>query len=130
MDSFQKTVLFGAIIILLIALVIIGIALKYGKNNYAWPPLTPPCPDYWTINGEGDKATCTNVKNLGKCKPPSGTKHLTMNFNQAPYIGTNSLCAKYNWANNCDVTWDGVNYGIAGNPCNPEALSSTGTCNK
>jgi hypothetical protein len=130
MDSFQNSVLFGAIVILLIALVIIGIALVYGKNNYAWPPLTPPCPDYWTVNGEGDKATCTNVKNLGTCKAPTGSKHLTMNFNQAPYIGANGLCAKYNWANNCNISWDGVNYGMEGSPCDPTSEANAPNCKK
>ena len=130
MDSFQNSVLFGAIVILLIALVIIGIALVYGKNNYAWPPLTPPCPDYWTVNGEGDKATCMNVKNLGTCKAPTGSKHLTMNFNEAPYIGANGLCAKYNWANNCNISWDGVNYGLEGSPCDPASEANAPNCKK
>ena len=39
-----------------------------------------------------------------------------MNFNNAPYTGTTGACAKYNWANNCGVSWDGITYGV-NNPC-------------
>jgi hypothetical protein len=116
MEGFQKSVLTIAILILIIALVIIGISLYYSNNSSSWPPMSPSCPDYWTIDGSGNSATCTNVKDLGTCPTQSGKKHLVMNFNQAPYTGSNGLCAKYKWANNCNLSWDGVNYGV-NNPC-------------
>ena len=40
----------------------------------------------------------------------------TMNFNQAPFNGTNGDCAKYKWANRCKLSWDGITYGVS-NPC-------------
>lgn len=38
-------------------------------------------------------------------------------FNVAPYTGSNGTCAKYTWANNCGVVWDGINSGNSSNPC-------------
>lgn len=113
--GFQKIILLIAIIILFITLIVIVSALKYSKNAN-WPPLVPDCPDYWLSDGSGNNVTCTNVKDLGVCKPQSGKKHLTMNFKSNPFIGANGNCAKYTWANNCKVAWDGLTYGV-GNPC-------------
>ena len=31
-----------------------------------------------------------------------------MDFNEVPYNTTNGLCAKYKWAKDCDLTWDGI----------------------
>jgi hypothetical protein len=114
MEAFQKIVLLVAIVILIIALVIIGMALS--NPNQQWPPMIPDCPDYWTIDGSGNNATCINVKDLGTCPNPSGKKHLRMNFNTPAFTGTNELCAKYTWANRCNVSWDGITYGVS-NPC-------------
>ena len=117
METFQKIVLWSAIIILIVVLIIIGVAFSYAKNEQ-WPPLVPECPDYWIADGSGNNTQCINVKDLGTCAPPSDgeTKHLTMNFNNAPFSGAEGNCAKYRWANSCDVTWDGITYGVV-NPC-------------
>jgi hypothetical protein len=115
MDTFQKIVLIIAIVILILALVIIGVALSYAKDKN-WPPLVPSCPDYWLVDGSGNNSTCINIKDLGTCSAQNGEKHLTMNFNNAPYTGSQGLCNKYRWANNCGVSWDGITYGVS-NPC-------------
>lgn len=113
MDDFQKFILFAAIIILIIVLIFIGIALTYSTSSSTWPPMTPECPDYWTMDAS---AICVNVKDLGTCPPQSGQKHLTMNFNIPAFTGSNEMCAKYTWAKNCKVSWDGITYGV-NNPC-------------
>jgi hypothetical protein len=115
MDGFQKFILFTAIIILIIALIFIGMALASASNTN-WPPMTPECPDYWTMDGSGNNARCVNLKDLGTCKPHSGNKHLTMNFNTSAFTGSNGMCAKYTWAKKCGVSWDGITYGV-NNPC-------------
>lgn len=122
MNSFQKIILVIAFIILLISLFFIGIALYYSRYNN-WPPMVPECPDYWVSQGTGTNATCVNVRNLGVCKPTSGDSHLTMNFNNAPYVGANGNCAKYTWANNCQISWDGLTYGVP-NPCVTQSSTS------
>ena len=123
MEGFQKMVLFAAIIILIIALVIIGIALSYAKDNQAWPPMTPGCPDYWLMDGSGNNATCTNIKDLGTCPPSSGSQHLVMNFNSSVFTGSQGTCNKYNWANKCGISWDGITYGV-NNPCQSSTTTS------
>ena len=116
MEGFQKIVLFAAVIILIITLVVIGIALSYAKNEENWPPMIPECPDYWIIDGSGNNTRCINVKDLGTCPPQSGKKHLNMNFNIPAFTGSNGNCAKYTWAQNCGISWDGITYGVS-NPC-------------
>ena len=123
MEGFQKIVLFSAIIILIVALVIIGIALSKGKGQQ-WPPMIPDCPDYWRIDGSGNNTKCINVKDLGTCPAPSGQKHLTMNFNNSPYTGSDGTCQKYTWATGCEISWDGITYGVS-NPCTTSTTSST-----
>ena len=116
MEGFQMYVLYSAIIILIIALVIIGIVLSQAKDKQAWPPIVPDCPDYWIMDGSGNNATCVNIKDLGTCPATGENKHLSVNFNEAPYVGSNGTCAKYTWANKCEVSWDGITYGV-NNPC-------------
>jgi len=115
MEGFQKIVLYSAIIVLIITLVFVGITLSYAKNQ-DWPPMVPECPDYWIADGSGNNTQCINVKDLGTCPPNSDNQHLVMNFNDAPFTGDNGTCSKYNWANRCGVTWDGITYGVT-NPC-------------
>jgi hypothetical protein len=115
MESFQSFILFSAIIILIIVLVFIGVTLTYSKDQQ-WPPMTPECPDYWVAEGSGNNITCVNTKNLGTCPPKGGDKYLKMDFNNSTFTGQNGLCAKYTWAKNCGISWDGVTYGVS-NPC-------------
>jgi hypothetical protein len=123
MDGFKKIVLFSAIIILIIALVLIGVALSYTKDQ-KWPPMVAGCPDYFVMDGSGNDATCVDIKDLTLsssnpvCKPLPGSdiKHLRVNFNTPAYTGTNGVCNKYKWANTCGVSWDGITYGVQ-NPC-------------
>lgn len=124
MGGFQKTILFAAVIILLVALLLIDFALSSATNNQTWPPMVPDCPDYWTIDGSGSNATCVNVQNLGTCPAPSGQQYLTMNFNNSPYTGSNGTCAKYTWATGCDISWDGITYGVD-NPCQTTSTTSS-----
>jgi hypothetical protein len=116
MAQFQSIVIGIAIILFVICLIMIGMLLMNSKNTQVWPPITGDCPDYW-IDLSGNGGNCVNVKNLGKCNSnigPSG--HSSMDFSKTPYTGTNGTCAKYAWATACDVTWDGITYGVK-NPC-------------
>jgi len=118
LGSFQKTILVVAIIFLLINLVIISLGLTYSSKNNTWPPIVPDCPDYWesVTDESGKNIKCVNTKDLGVCNPSPGNGHLSLNFNQSPYVGEKGNCAKYTWANKCKVAWDGINYGVK-NPC-------------
>ena len=115
MEGFQKIVLIIAIIVLIITLLFVGLALG-GNSGETWPPLEPTCPDWWIADGSGNNTTCINVKDLGVCQAQSGKKHQNMNFNLPAFTGSNGMCAKYTWASNCKVPWDGITYGVE-NPC-------------
>ena len=116
MEGFQKMVLISAIVILIIALVIIGISLNSAVSNEDWPPIVPECPDYWVIDGSGNNTRCINVKDLGVCPAKSGEKHQIMSFQSDSFTGDNGSCNKNNWAKKCQVSWDGITYGVQ-NPC-------------
>ena len=120
MEGFQNFVLISAIIILIIALVIIGIALSNSSSYVAWPPMVPQCPDFWTIDGSGNNAKCINVKDLGTFVPSNGQIHQTMSFNTDAFTGSNAACNKYKWANAYKLSWDGITYGVS-NPCQTTA---------
>lgn len=98
MDSFQKGVFYSAIAVLLISLVFIGLLMGYAKDE-SWPPIAQGCPDYWTMNQKGN---CVNEKSLGTCAKGGDS---VMEFKDY------DNCKKYNWANGCGVTWDGITYG-------------------
>ena len=113
--NFQKIVLIIAICLLIVALVIISYMMRKNALSVKWPPTTAECPDYWILDGSGSNATCVNVKDLGTCKSV-GNQHQTMNFNTSAFTGSQGACNKYNWATKCNVTWDGITYGV-NNPC-------------
>ena len=110
MGSFHKTVLFSAIIILIVSLVLIGTTLANSQGAQTWPPIISGCPDYWIFDGSGNK--CVNGKDLGTCQPIGGDKHLQMDFNTSTFTGSQGACNKYKWANKCGVSWDGITYGV------------------
>jgi hypothetical protein len=123
--SFQKAVLTIAIILLLFLLVVIGMALSKSATEEQWPPIVGACPDYWVdLSGNGE--ACFNSHSLGVCNIPSKGEQGTKNFNQEPYNGTDGACSKYRWAETCNVTWDGITYGVT-NPCSATTEEDTTT---
>ena len=110
LGGFQKTTLMIAVGILILFLIMIAIALSYGKDSKTWPPEVPVCPDWGTSDGSGNFARCHNPKKMGSCKGPA-------NFTTRKYTGDNGTCNKYKWAHKCKVAWDGITYGVP-NPCN------------
>ena len=120
MEGFQKIILTIAVIILVLSLIFMGIILNKAKGSEEWPPIVPACPDWWILDGSGNKSTCVNVKDLGTCATKStDNAHQKMDFNLPAFTGSNGSnanCAKYSWANKCKVSWDGITYGVP-NPC-------------
>jgi hypothetical protein len=112
---FQRIVLVIAGLTLILIFIFIGISFSKGTNDGTWPPLSSPCPDYWTNIGQ-DGASCLNTHKLGTCNIPSPTDKNAKNFDVAPYNDSGGTCAKYTWAKSCGITWDGITSGIP-NPC-------------
>ncbi len=113
MGGFQKITLLIAFIILLIIFLFIGSTLAYATKSGALPPDIPQCPDYWEIESTATGSQCVNVQNLGTCPSASGDANLSIDFSSGNFTDN---CAKYTWANNCNVAWDGLTYGTE-NPC-------------
>lgn len=64
--NFQRIVIIIAIIMLIGAMVFIGYALYRQSSDVAWPPKVPKCPDYWTLDANGN---CIKPKNFtGQCE--------------------------------------------------------------
>ena len=89
--------------------------LKNSEEESVWPPIVGDCPDYW-VDLSGNGAACFNSKSLGRCNIPGTSGKNTMDFTTQAFTSENSMCAKYKLAKACDVTWDGITYGI-NNPC-------------
>lgn len=105
-----------ALFVVLLLLMYYNVFNYYSKpKTQVWPPVVSKCPDYWEDNGTNG-SDCVNVKNLGTCAAPQGSPHLHMDFTSNDYTGSMGACNKYNWANNCNIFWEGVNYGTP-NPC-------------
>jgi hypothetical protein len=105
--EYQKSIIITAIVSFILVFLIVCIILYRNNLSKNWPPSIAPCPDWWKSIGNGK---CYNKKNLGTCN------NKIMDFNIPTFKGSNGLCAKYNWANNCNLAWDGLNYGTI-NPC-------------
>ncbi len=141
MASFQSTVLVIALVILIVSLLYIAYSIDKNQSENPWPPLIGACPDYWVAANKADLSDlgvssaslgagpfCVNVKNLGKCSPKAGDKHLIMDFTTGTYKGSTGDCQKNKWATKCGVSWDGITYGVK-NPCdkNPSAPATKGS---
>lgn len=115
MVSFQIKILIVTIIILIFSLIIIGRTIHNNKTD-KWPPISTSCPDYWELDETTSPAMCVNTKKIGTCNALPNEDVFKMSFNEKPFNGLNGRCAKYKWAKNCDVSWDGITYGVQ-NPC-------------
>ena len=101
MDTFQKSVLIIALVVLIALLISVGILLNKHSKNTSWPPIQNTCPDYWT---EGDDGVCT-ADSLNKGP----------NFVTSTADAGDTTCKKRKWAIDNDIMWSGVsNY----NSCN------------
>jgi hypothetical protein len=121
--NFQKIVLTIATILLIVILVVIGVALSKASQSENWPPIVGECPDYW-VDMSGNGEACFNSHSLGKCNIPSEGNPNSMNFNTSIFNQDNGTCAKYTWANTCQITWDGITSGVK-NPCDTSSTPAS-----
>lgn len=96
--AFQKIVMYIALVLLILVLLFIGYMMYRTKQSTDWPPMISECPDYWSVT---DVEVCANDKNLGNCGK-------TMDFSGADWQGKSGLKKKYDWAQGCKLTWDGI----------------------
>ena len=63
-----------------------------------------------TADKQQDSSFVLSIKNM------TDNNMNSMDFSTAPFTGDNGTCAKYQWASKCNVSWDGITYGVT-NPC-------------
>lgn len=108
LNKFNKTILFSAIVILIIVLIIVGVMLHYAMLNADYPPVISDCPDYWDVSlNSNNEVICNNVsrRNSGTCG--NNTYPISI-FKQYASNKDSEICAKYRWAKNCNISWDGI----------------------
>ena len=112
-SSFQKYIIIFALIIFIICLIsFAGIIQKTKSNSVKWPPDYPECPDYFdVVSSTNEGSICNNRLKLGKRRCYGKT-----DFTGSTFQGSSGICNKSKWANNCNVSWDGITYGVD-NPC-------------
>jgi len=105
MATFQSIVMIIATIILVITLCFIGISLRKQKKDADYPPVIANCPDYWMDMSGNNGSRCTPDP-----KNPIGNPNCNtaMDFSQPQWRGQSGSCGKYKWANQCNLTWDGI----------------------
>jgi hypothetical protein len=97
----------GLLILLIVFLIVISIlVLRTKSQTITFPPEITDCPDYWyesydKSTGKGKK--CYNAHQLG-----SNECAEVMDFTTPDWTGSDSLCKKQTWANNCGLSWDGI----------------------
>lgn len=96
--TFKKTVLYIALIFLILFLGFIGYMMFKSKSSMKYPPEVAECPDYFRVVG---LEKCDNTMNLGSC---SGVT----DFSGSEWQGKTGLKKKYEWAKRCGVVWDGI----------------------
>jgi hypothetical protein len=132
METFQLVVLMIATVTLIIVFTAIGITLKYYSHTGGYPPVETTCPEYWTVNPNGDCVIpVNNGVNAGKLYTDNGVIYLTndpvdnsgkiytpgydsangvIRFENSLWTidGRSAICSKQAWANKNAVVWDGV----------------------
>lgn len=107
MNSFNKSVVIIASIILITSLIILAISLSKALFNESFPPIIPDCPDYWEIEYNSEnKARCINHSGVNTGNTSlEGCGDFTNFFDRNSEQGN---CEKYQWAKRCSVNWDGI----------------------
>ena len=121
MESFQKTCLFVATIVLIISLIIVGYIIQWSLSNQEFPAIKNLCPDYWDVDyyndGNSQKLSCVNRlkhNNVNTCinaNDASCNNFYTIDWNTeaGSHLKEDILCAKTKVAFfdplfNCSIT--------------------------
>lgn len=73
MDKFYTYVLIGALVLLILILVVVGVVLTNLKKTDLYPPVQATCPDYWDVSANPDYCglyvtDSTGIQNKGILK--------------------------------------------------------------
>ena len=119
LGSFNKTVLIVACVLLILGLILIGVFISKNIEKAAYPPVVGDCPDYWDVsyNSVSKKICSSNSINTGTTGTTitkfggfelSCNYYPVSNFTNAGTSVDDIICAKHNWAKECNIHWDGI----------------------
>lgn len=104
MVSFEMGTIIIAFIVLILAFMFIAFSLSKVNITSQYPPVVAECPDYWLDLSDGSGNKCVNKQsNLGNSDCAK-----TMSFSDSSWSGELGLCRKKQWAQKCNLTWDGI----------------------
>ena len=115
MDSFKYSVLYTAIVILIIALIVIGLSIRSSISNAKWPPVITSCPDFWRFDDQTRE--CVNINNLGNASDTACPNYPTSRHTKCDkfkfeddtkFSGSYGNCEKQKWADALGIKWDGI----------------------
>jgi hypothetical protein len=105
MDSFFIYVTAFAVLLLMVCLIGVGLLMRFQSAKDEFPPGANVCPDGW-VNTSG--TLCTAPAGI----TVSGTAPTGITYNVSPAtavdFGTTTKCVQKKWANNNNISWDGV----------------------
>lgn len=109
LNKFNKTILFSAIVILIITLIIVGIMLRYAMFNASYPPVISDCPDYWDVSlNSNDEINCINISRRNTGGTPYNSIYPVNKFYDHGSNPDDVICAKYRWSRENNISWDGI----------------------
>jgi len=85
------------------------------NSSQVFPPVFNVCPDYYTLDSNGQCIANSNVwpdvieNNLSSIRTNLKCNDVNFLGNTVAGMGQkSSLCAKKQWSEDCGVTWDGI----------------------
>jgi len=110
-ESFNITVLMVATVLLIFGLIIIGFFIVKSVEDAGYPPVISDCPDYWKVGysgTNGENKTCTNNSINSGYDSSTCRIYPVTPFNATGTSVGDMICAKYKWAKDCNIHWDGI----------------------
>ena len=110
MASFNKIVVVGATLVLIVSLIIVGVFVSKSLFENKFPPIISDCPDYWDVayNYRND-VICKNKSTINAGSGKYGCNNYpTRRFRENGTNEEDVLCSKYKWSKKCGIVWDGV----------------------
>jgi hypothetical protein len=130
MDTFQITVLIVAAVLLILIFATVGILSKYATTDQVFPPIANTCPDYWSVDPNGNcsipLSSGTNIGSLYTggainltANKDDRSKTFTPGYDSINYyinftdplwstLGKSAVCGKKKWASTNSLQWDGI----------------------
>ena len=123
MTEFKFTVSIIAVITIILLLTVVGVSLSSNETKTDWPPMQTKCPELYELNSNGKTCEITsglyqNYSGTSSDKNNTSSARYTqignsddctkLNTTDSDFTGIDGDCNKYKWAQNCNVSWDGI----------------------